>query len=75
MWLDEATGEAQKLEHKRLDVKDTRIVLVKRKLYAFKFGSPVSAFKYADFTNTEQLIKTALSTLPRNEHLQRFSVT
>ena len=75
MWLDEATGEPQKLEDKRLDIKETRIVLVKRKLYAFKFGSPVSAFKYADFTNAEQLVKTALSTLPRNEHLSSFSVT
>ena len=48
---------------------------MKRELNVFQESSPVSAFKYADFTNTEQLVKTALSTLPRNEYLRNFSVT
>ena len=32
------------------------------------------AYKYTNFTNTEELIKTALSTLPYNEFLGSFSV-
>jgi len=49
-------------------------VLIRKKMYAFKFGSPVSVCKYEDWTRTEHLVKTALSTLPRNEYLQIFSI-
>ena len=43
-------------------------------MYAFKEGSPVSVCKYEDWARTEHLVKTALSTLPRNEYLQEFSI-
>ena len=49
-------------------------MLIRKKMYAFKFGSPVSVCKYEDWTRTEHLVKTALSTLPRNEYLQIFSI-
>ena len=49
-------------------------MLVRKKMYTFKFGSPVSVCKYEDWTRTEHLVKTALSTLPRNEYLQDFSI-
>ena len=75
MWLDEASGEAKQLVDQRLDFKDTRTVLVKKALYAFKDGSPVSVYKYTDFTSIENLVKTTLSTLPRNEFLKWFTVT
>ena len=49
-------------------------MVVNNKLYALKEGNPVSVCKYSDFTSTEQLVKTALSSLPRNEHLAGFSL-
>ena len=58
-----------------MDFKQARTVLVGRDLYAFKFGSPVSAFKYADFIRIERLVKTTLSTLHRSSHLGYFSVS
>ena len=39
-------------------------VLVKHELFAFKFGNPVMAYKYTNFTDPEQLLKTTLPTLP-----------
>ena len=49
-------------------------MVVKKELYAFKFGSPVSVYKYTDFISTDHLVKTTLSTLPHNEYLRYFSV-
>ena len=63
-------GEAQNFKVNCVDFKDTRTVLVGKELYIFKFGSPVSSYKIADFNNAEHLSITALSTLPRNEHLK-----
>ena len=69
------TGEVQRFEDERLDFTDTRTVLVKNKLYVFAYGSPVSVYSIADFTSTAHLVKTTLSTLPRNEQLNWFSVS
>ena len=74
MVLNEIIGKAQQVEDERFEFKDARTVLVKNKLYTFQFGSPVSACKYTDFTSPFNLVKTALSTLPRNEYLQDFSL-
>ena len=74
IYLDENTGEAKIFKDERLDFKHTPTVVVKKELYMFKYGRPVSAYKVADFTSTENLIQTTLSTLPRNEQLQAFSV-
>ena len=49
-------------------------MLVDKDLYAVKKGSPVSVEKYTDFTNSENLVKTTLSSLPRNDHLEDFSL-
>ena len=49
--------------------------MVKNELYTFKEGSLVSAYKIADFTTTEHLVKTTLSTLRCNSHLQWFAVS
>ena len=67
--LNELSGEAQQIEDMRLDFKDTKTVLVRKNLYAFKEGFPVYSSKYADFTCIQQLKRTALSTLPRVQHL------
>ena len=74
--FDEFTGKGQKrsYEDQRIDFINSKSVLVKKDLFTFKDGSPVKAYKYTNFTNTEKLIKTALSTLPYNEFLQAFSV-
>ena len=45
------------------------MVVVNKELYVFKRGNPVSAYKIADFTRSEHLVKTTLSSLPRNEYL------
>ena len=72
--LNEMVGEAQKIEHTLLDFTGTLTVLVQKVLYAFKQGGPVSAYKLANFTSSENLVKTTLPTLPRNEILRGFSV-
>ena len=69
MWLDEAEGESRQLNDPRLDLANTRSVLVNKELYTFKFGSPVSACKYGDFTDVAKLVKTTLATLPYNGSL------
>ena len=69
MLLDCVTGEAVKIENDRFDFRNTKTVVVKKDLYAFKTGSPVSAYKIADFFTKDHLV-TTLSTLPRNERLE-----
>ena len=69
MLLDGVSGEGRMIEDDRFDFTDTRTVVVGTKLYAFKAGSPVSAYKIADFTSSENLVKTTLPTLPRHEAL------
>ena len=74
----ESEASASSMENFKVncvDFKDAMTVLVGKELYIFKFGSPVSSYKIADFNNAEHLSITALSTLPRNEHLERFAVT
>ena len=68
MLLDGVTGEAQMFKDRRFDFKDTLTVVVKNQLYAFKHGSPVSAYKIANFFSNEHQV-TTLPTLPRNEIL------
>ena len=75
MWLDEASGEGHQIEDKRQDFEDTRSVLVNKVLYVFKFGSPVSAYKIAEFTSINHMVKTTLSSLPRNDKLEYFAVS
>ena len=58
-----------------MDFIGAKTLLVKKVLYAFKSGNPVSGFKYTDFTSSDKLVKTALSTLPHNELLEFFSVS
>ena len=72
--LDGMTGEVQKFENDRLDFANTHTVVVEKKLYAFKYGNPVSAYKIADFTSTHHLV-TTLSTLPHDEYLIEFAVS
>ena len=67
-------GEALRIDDNRLDFSSNKTVVVKKDLYAFKEGSPVSAYKIADFTSTNHLVKTTLSNLPRNEYLCSFSI-
>ena len=74
MLLDGVTGEAKKLEDDRFDFNYTKTVVVKKDLYAFKEGSPVSAYKIADFTSTDRLV-IILSTLHHEEELQCFAVS
>ena len=69
MLLDGVTGEVRMIEDDRFDFTLTRTVVVLNELYAFKAGSPVSAYKIADFTSSENLVKTTLPTLPRHEYL------
>ena len=68
-------GEALRIDDNRLDFSSNKTVVVKKDLYAFKEGSPVSAYKIADFTSSENLVKTTLPTLPRNEKLYLFAVS
>ena len=74
MLLNEIGGEPQKFEDERLEFTLKTTVLVGKELYAFKYGNPVSVEKYIDFTSNENLVKTTLSNLPRNEHLFDFSL-
>ena len=75
MLPDGVTGEAKRFQHDRLDFNGTRTVVVGTKLYAFKNDDPVSAYKIADFTSSENLVMTTLPTLPRNEELTHFAVS
>ena len=74
MIFDEVSRKGRSLKNKRFNFEDTRSLLVKKELYTFAYGAPVTAYKYVNFSSTEQPIKTDLSTLPRNEYLQSFSV-
>ena len=74
MLLDGVTGEALKFEDDRLEITSTKTVVVKNKLYAFKMGSPVSAYKIANFYSNDHLV-TTLSTLPRYEELLFFALS
>ena len=51
MRLDEVAGGGAQVEDKRLDLKDTMSVMVKKDLIVVKAGAPVSAYKYTDFNN------------------------
>ena len=75
MRFDEVAGEGAQVKDQRLDFKGTRSVMVKKDLYVFQEGAPVSVKKYTDFNDAELLQKTPLATLPRNDHLQDFAVT
>jgi len=76
MLLDRVSGEVRMIEDDRFDFNDTCTVVVLNELYAFKAGSPaVSAYKIADFTSSENLVKTTLPTLPRHEALYDFAVS
>ena len=74
MRLDEVAGGGEKFEDPRLDLMATRSVMVKKDLIVFKFGGPVSAYKYTDLNDAELLQKTTLATLPHKGHLEEFSV-
>ena len=74
MLLNGVGGEPQKLDHQSLDFNSTKTVVVKKELFAFKGGSPVSVYKIANFTYNDHLV-IPFSTLPRNEKLDNFDVT
>ena len=67
MLLDGVTGEPHKFEDDRLDFNNTSTVLVGKELYTFKEDNPVSAYKIANYTSIEHLVKTTLPSLPRNK--------
>lgn len=73
--FNDFTEETRQIEDERLDFNETRPVLVKQQLYVFKRGCPVSAYKYVNLYETDQLIKTTLASLPHKDLLQYFSVT
>ena len=50
-------------------------MVVKNELYAFKYVSPVSVYKIANFTSSDRLAKTILSDLPLKNNLSNFAVT
>ena len=76
MLMDGVTGEVRKFEDDRFDFDDTRTVFVLKELYAFKWGSPVTAYKIANFTSSENLVVTTLPTLPHEaEELMYFAVS
>ena len=74
MLLDRVTGEVKKFEDDRLDFENTSTVVVRKELFAFKRGSPVSAYKIADFSSNDYLV-TTLSTLPYDEYLKDYAVS
>ena len=69
MLLDEAAGEAQLFKDSRLDFTDAQTLVIKKDLYAFKDGCPVSAYKISNFASTDHLVKIDLPDLPRDENL------
>ena len=68
--FDQSTGEVRRFEDEIFDFRATRSVQVKKELFVFKEGSPVTAYKYGNFLDAEQLVKTNLATLPRKDHLE-----
>lgn len=68
------TGETRKFEHEHLDFYKGRSLLVKKDLYIFNIGRPVSAYKFAEFIVTKRLVETILDMLPYNDWLEEFSV-
>ena len=74
MLLDRVSGEVRMIEDDRFDFRSTRTVVVRTKLYAFKYGIPVSAYKIADLTSSENLVMTTLPTLP-NGKWNNFAVS
>ena len=50
-------------------------MLVNKELYAFKSGSPVSAYKIACFTSNDHLVMYTLDNLPSKNKLYAFSVS
>ena len=50
-------------------------MFVKKELYAFKAGRAASAYKIANFTSSENLVKTTLPTLPRHKFIEYFAVS
>lgn len=71
---DRWTGETRQIEDIRLDLKNTKAVVVKSEVFSFKNGSPVSVCKYGQLKDTYLLKKTTLSTLPHMKSLKYFSV-
>ena len=55
--FDQGTGIARHFDDNRLDFLMTRSVMVKKDLFVYKFGCPVMAYKYSNFTDVEQLVK------------------
>ena len=48
---------------------------MRKELFTFKYGSPVTTFKYSGFTNADLLTKTKLAAeLSVKEYLSYFSV-
>ena len=74
MVLDRKAGEIVKFRDDRLDFSKTKTLLVKSVMYVFKATYPVSAYKIANFTCSERLVKTTLSNLPINQKLEWFSI-
>ena len=74
MLLDGVTGEVKTFEDDRFDFEITSTVVVLNELYAFKDGSPVTAYKIAAFTSDDHLV-TTLSALPCNKELLMFAVS
>ena len=72
--LNPFTRETRKIQDERLNFRGTKTVLVKLELFAFKAGSPITTFKYAEFASTSFLKKNDLATLPCNFYLGLFSV-
>ena len=55
-------GEAQKFtySYRTLDFDNTKTVVVRDELYAFRAGDILPCYKIADFTSEESLVKTTL---------------
>ena len=49
-------------------------MVVKNALFVFKFGDPVTAYKYISFEDPAKTVKSTLPTLPNNSPLYFFSV-
>ena len=73
MLLDRVTGEPQTFDHASLDFSATKTVAVKKDLYAFKDGSPVSAYKISNIPSNDYLV-TPLPSLPNDVKLKEFAV-
>ena len=73
--LNGITGEAQMFEDESFNFKNTKTVVVKKDLYAVKEGSSMSVYKITKFTSSDNLVRTTLTTLPREKKLSCFAVT